>query len=241
MKIHDLPDPVTASKADWSIADTCISFTPNSASRDAKNKCQSSILKQFGQGYVLEYITQGFEHPNPGYEDDADYKADRERHEVFGGALVAVHRLQHSSLPLSTIYGAERYKHIQDMWARGGRRFRWDVAFPIVESYDIKDKPKAKTVFGQGLYETLYKRSSNGLRRLTDAHRVAIASLDIEPREVVPNRYIADDAADEREMLNKLYRDFGAHEVFRSALEGMTEDRKVKFRHRSVAALREQE
>ena len=61
MKIQDLPAPVTASKADWSIATTCLSFTPTNGSLAAKSQCQSRILKQFGRGYVLEYITEGIE------------------------------------------------------------------------------------------------------------------------------------------------------------------------------------
>src|SRR5262249_55864930 len=92
VRIRDLSDPVTASKADWSLARECLSFTPTSDSRDAANKCQSAVLKQIGRGYVLEYITKGMERPNPGFEDDDGYKESRRQHEIIAGTLQAVHR-----------------------------------------------------------------------------------------------------------------------------------------------------
>lgn len=55
--IHDLPNPVTAAKADWLVADHWVGFTPSEGSTAARAQCQSTIAKQFGNGYVLEYIT----------------------------------------------------------------------------------------------------------------------------------------------------------------------------------------
>lgn len=136
MKIRDLPAPVTASKADWLAGTTWLGFTPTEDDLTARNKCQSTIQRQFGNGYVLEYITEQFSEPNPGFESEPAYLAEREAHRALAGRLIAVHKLRTTSRPLETILGAEEFKKLQDMWAQGGKRYRWSVAFPIVESYD---------------------------------------------------------------------------------------------------------
>lgn len=68
MKISDLPYPVTACKADWIPGDTWLGFTPTGEGSDAHAKCQNVVQKQFGSGYVLEYVTKQLEKPNVGYE-----------------------------------------------------------------------------------------------------------------------------------------------------------------------------
>src|SRR5262245_18389420 len=115
MIMSDLPAPVTASKADWSVVTTCLSFTPTDGSLPAKSTCQSRILKQYGRGCVLAYITEGIETPNAGCEIDEDYREERRRHKDDAGTLQAVHRLQYSSLPLRTILGEEKYECTQDL------------------------------------------------------------------------------------------------------------------------------
>jgi 5-methylcytosine-specific restriction protein A len=67
------------------------------------------------------------------------------------------------------------------MWAQDGNRYRWSVAFPIVETYRIIGRPKAKAVLGDTLYRHLYQRSSATLRVLNDDERTAVASLQLEP------------------------------------------------------------
>jgi 5-methylcytosine-specific restriction protein A len=66
MKVRDLPGPVTASKADWLPGTTWIGFTPTDGGLTARNKCQSPIQRQFGSGYVIEYVTEKSDKPNAG-------------------------------------------------------------------------------------------------------------------------------------------------------------------------------
>src|SRR4051812_38023762 len=163
LKIKDLAAPVTASKADWLTSTDCMSFTPFEGGLQAHNQCQSTINRQFGNGYVLEYITEQFSEPNPGFETDPNYLAEREAHRDVAGRLIAVHRLRATTKPLAAFVGPKKYERLQDMWAQDGRRWRWSVAFPIKESYDIIEKPKAKAVF-QDAYRRLYGRPSAILR-----------------------------------------------------------------------------
>lgn len=78
----------------------------------------------------------------------------------LAGRLVAVHKLRTTARNLETIIGEDDFTRLQDMWAQDGGRYRWSVAFPIVESYRIVGRPKAKTVLGDALYRRLYQRSS---------------------------------------------------------------------------------
>src|SRR5262245_8137881 len=141
MRVSDLPTPVTASKAHWQPATTWLGFTPLDGDLSAHNQCQSTVQKQFGNGYVLEYITKGISKPNPGYEQHPDYLAEVRRHEELGGRLTAIHRLRTTSRRLESILGPAEFKQLQDMWAQDRKRCRWSVAFPIVESYEIVGKP----------------------------------------------------------------------------------------------------
>lgn len=181
MKIKDLPAPVTASKGDWLPATTWIGFTPTDGDLESRAKCQSTIQRQFGNGYVIEYITEAFQKPNPGFESHPIYLADREAHENRAGRFISVHKLRYSSRKLETILGPESYGTLQDMWAQGGKRFRWSVAFPIVQSFRINDDRKAKEILGSGAYMRLFAHSSATLRPLNDEERILISELEIEP------------------------------------------------------------
>lgn len=154
-------------------------FTPTEDDLTARNKCQSTIQRQFGRGYVIEYITEQFSEPNSGFENDPAYLAERDAHRALAGRLIAVHKLRTTARSLETILGEEEFKRLQDMWAQGGKRYRWSVAFPIVESYEIVGRPKAKNVLGEAAYRRLYQRSSATLRTLTDDERLLIADLEL--------------------------------------------------------------
>ncbi|WP_367715119.1 HNH endonuclease [Nitratireductor sp. GISD-1A_MAKvit] len=234
MKIKDLPAPVTASKADWLPGTTWLGFTPTDGDLGSRNKCQSTIQRQFGSGYVIEYITETFQKPNDGFENDPQYIADREAHKERAGRLIAVHKLRTTSRSLETILGPEEFKLLQDMWAQEGKRFRWSVAFPIVESYRIKDPRKAKEIFGPDAYARLYAHSSATLRPLRAAEQHLIAELEIE-RVDTKNSWIGIEdefALAERSEINPdteraIGRDLGA-------LEGMEAERLVKVKRRAA-------
>lgn len=180
MQISDLPAQVTASKADWQAASTWLGFTPSGDDLNAYNQCQSTVQRQFRNGYVLEYITKTISKPNPGFENHPDYLDERRRHEELAGRLVAVHRLRYSSRRLQELLGPEEFKHLQDMWAQDGKRCRWSVAFPIVESYKIVGMPFADQVFSPTDYVNLYQRPSAVLRELSNVQRDAVAALELE-------------------------------------------------------------
>jgi 5-methylcytosine-specific restriction protein A len=133
-RIAELPAPVTAAKADWLVASSWIGFTPPSEASDAAAQCSATINRQFGTGYVLEYITRNFGKPNPGFASGS------------AGRLVAVHRLRASARPWRAILGDADFERMQDMWSEGAGRKRWSVAFPIIESYEIATKPRASSV-----------------------------------------------------------------------------------------------
>jgi 5-methylcytosine-specific restriction protein A len=204
MKVTDLAAPVTASKADWLAATTWMGFTPGGDGPNAQSSCQSSIRRQFGNGYVLEYITEQFSEPNTGFGSDPDYLAERAAHAELAGRLIAIHKLRATSRPLEAIVGPEAFKRTQDMWATDGKRWRWSVAFPIVESFDIAERPKARDVFGEDSYRFLYRYPSAGLRSLLDEHRSALMELELVRRNAANARIGVEDEFElaERSQIN---------------------------------------
>jgi 5-methylcytosine-specific restriction protein A len=236
LKIRDLPAPITASKADWLAATTWIGFSPPSDDLQSRNDCSRTIQRQFGKGYIIEYITEQFSQPNPGFENDPDYLAEREAHKEQAGRFIGVHRLRYSSRPLEAILGADGYKKLQDMWAQGGKRWRWSVAFSIIESYRIVGQPKAKEVLGDAGYRRLFAHSSATLRPLNDDERATLADLDLEP-VVAGNAWIAIEDEFQNAEAYPL-TPFGMRDMQRdlpdSALEGMTDERRAKVRKRAA-------
>jgi 5-methylcytosine-specific restriction enzyme A len=113
MQVRDLPDPVTASKADWLPGTTWIGFTPQGRGPGAEAQCQATVKRQFGNGYVIERVTQSFGVPNPAFADDPLMKEDRERHDKLRDRLVAVHRLRPSARPLVEIIGQTEFDRLQ--------------------------------------------------------------------------------------------------------------------------------
>ena len=235
MLIRDLPRPVTASKADWLPGTTWLGFTPQGQGPGATAQCQSTVQGQFGNGYVLERITQSFGDPNPGFENDPLVARDRAAHEELKDRLVAVHRLRHSMRSLVEIIGREEYERLQDVWSGDTARRRWSVAFPIVESYEIVGKPRAKDVFPPEVFRRLYQTQSATLRPLDDGARAAIAGLSIKQSNA-PNAWIAiEDECAAAELLPlppEIERRIGQDLV--GALEGETEERRVRITKRAA-------
>ena len=235
MKIKDLPNPVTASKADWLPGTTWLGFTPQGTGPNAASQCASTVQKQFGEGYVLERITQSFGEPNPGFESDPRIMEERKVHAEVKDGLVAVHKLRHSMRPLEQMIGKDEYECLQDMWSADKARRRWSVAFPIIETYEIVGAPKAKKVFPPDVYRRLYQTQSATLRILDDEARKAIADLEIEWKDA-PNAWIAIEdefgmaerstfsRRDERQIKKDLVK----------ALEGETEERRTKITRRAT-------
>ncbi len=234
--IADLPAPVTAAKSDWLIASHWIGFTPLGDGPGAAGQCQATIVAQAANGYVIEYITGTFGMPNPAFVADPRYLTERAEHAAVAGRLVAVHRLQPSSLPLKTILGEADFNRIQDMWDENGRRQRWSVAFPIVESYDIPTRPLARDVLGPEAMVRVFAHPSATLRPLNDEERRRIAALPLSIRST-SNAWIgiqaeiaaADGSEIDARCIKAINDDLGA-----SAIEGMTVDQWAKVRLRAA-------
>lgn len=236
IKVKDLPAPINAAKADWLAGTTWIGFTPKTDSQDTRNKCTKTIQRQAGGGYIIEYIVETAEKPNPGFENDPDYLAERQSHKEQAGRLIAVHKLRYSSRSLATILGPTEFQRLQDMWAQGESRWRWSVAFPIVETYKIIGQPKAKDVLGEVGYRRLFAHSSATLRPLNEAERASLADLDLEPL-IAENAWIAIEDefqnAEAYPLTPSGVRDM-RRDLPDSALEGMTEERRAKVRKRAA-------
>lgn len=235
MLVRDLRDPVVASKADWLPGTTWIGFTPQGKGPRAKQQCESAIQKQMGTGYILERVTQSFEEPNPGYADDPQVVRDRTEHEQLKDRLIAIHRLRHTMRPLEDIIGKPQYDRLQDIWSSDSERRRWSVAFPIVETYEITGRPKARDVFPSHVFRRIYQTQSATLRALDDEARAAIADLHIEPQHA-PNAWmvvedelaIADSSDVPEDCLRNMKQDLA------SAPEGMTGERWGRFVRRAA-------
>jgi hypothetical protein len=182
VQISDLPAPVTAAKAHWVAGEGSLSFTPTDPSTNAMARCASAVVRQAANGYVLDYVTSGIETPNDGYENDPEYLRALQEHESVAGKLIAVHRLRPGNgRSLRQIMGDAEYEKLQNMWARGGNRCRWAVAFPIVETFDIPSQPDAAEIFGRESYLRLFAHPTNLLRPLTADERAKLVDLTITP------------------------------------------------------------
>jgi 5-methylcytosine-specific restriction protein A len=236
MLVKDLSAPVTASKADWLLATTWLGFSPSSGGLKARAQCQTTVKRQFGDGYVLEYITKSFGSPNAGFEADPIYLQEMQQHELVAGRLIAIHKLLPDFRPLDRLVGPEEYARIQDMWSKTSDRVRWSVAFPIVESYEILGKPLARDVFGDRSYRRLYHRQSATLRELNSDERASLADLQIS-RLPALNEWIAIEGefakADRSEIDPKLLADI-SRDLSDKALEGFSTEQLAKIRRRAA-------
>jgi len=236
MRIKDLSAPITAAKADWLPGTHWLGFTPKGASGNAREQCRATINSQINGGYVIEYVTLKFDDPNAGFESNPRYLAEKAAHKEVAGKLLAVHRLWPSSRPLKAIVGDQEFKELQDMWADGEKRYRWSVAFPIVESFALVPPRYANEVLSRQAMIRLFAHPSGTLRPLNDDERQQIAELEIEARPTV-NAWIG--IADEAKMAEQSEINAGTTRLINAdmalaALEGMTEEQKVLIRKRAA-------
>jgi 5-methylcytosine-specific restriction protein A len=122
------------------------------------------------------------------------------------------------------------------MWAQAGKRYRWSVAFPIVETFEVVGKPKAKSVLGEEAYRRLYQRSSATLRELNASERELVGSLDLRPLSAV-NAHIAIEDDFEKARLSEIDRRVEKlieEDLGRGALEGMSEERRANVKRRAA-------
>lgn len=155
-------------------------FTPGGDNPESIRRTETTVLEQMNGGYILEYITESYGVPNPGFENSETYLSEKAAHEKIAGCLTAIHRLEPTGRRLKNFVSKEEFEKIQDMWAKPGERHRWMSAFPVVESYEIVGRPSAKEVFGIDRYHRLFRKRNSKLRILEDIDRQLIAGLEIK-------------------------------------------------------------
>ncbi len=234
MLVSDLKWPITAIKLDWIPATTWMGFTPSKDDLLGRNRCTQTVLSQYRNGYVIEYITISLQSPNSGFERDPDYVRGRQIQEAYKGRFTAIHKLKTSSRPLEEIIGEKDFNKLQDVWAKGRKRCRWSVAFPIVESYEIKQKPLVKELLGEGLYKEFIGQTAT-LRAIDDRVRECLRTLEIE-QIAAPNDWI--DFEDEIRSASQSFINEGVQRLINrdlvGALEGQAEERKQLLRKRAA-------
>lgn len=236
MKIKDLTLPIVAAKSDWLAAEHWIGFTPAQDTPSARAQCISTIARQARGGYVIEYITRTFGEPNAGYENDPLYRAEHAAHAKIAGRLIGVHRLRPAARSLLEIVGETDFKRLQDMWATDGKRYRWSVAFPIVESYAVVDPPKASDVFGKERMQRIFGHPSATLRPLQEIEAGLLAELEIRPIATASAWILIEDeiAMAEGSQIDSRIQRLINEDLNATALEGMTEEQKLKVRKRAA-------
>lgn len=236
MIISDLSQPVVASKADWISASTWLGFTPTNGTTESRAKCQTTIQRQMVRGYILEYITETAAKPNSGFEKDSRYLEEQVQHQQNRGRFLAVHKLRHTSRSLNQILGEEEFSRIQDMWAQGSNRWRWSVAFPIIESFEIIEKPKARDILTTESYRRLFAHSSATLRPMNDTECAQLCKLEIR-RIPAENAWIAIEdemGAVDASKITARSLQLMRQDLDLTALEGESEERKGRIKKRAA-------
>ena len=145
-------------------------------------------------------------------------------------------QLRPTARSLIDIVGPDEFKELQDRWAQNGQRHRWSVAFPIIESYEVLGKPKAKAVLGEKAYQRLFGHSSATLRPLNDEERKLISGLEIEARPT-SNAWIGivdEFPAAEHSEVSRKNEQLVGRDLGESGPEGMTTERWAKVRRRAA-------
>lgn len=241
MRVRDLSAPVTAAKVDWLPGESpngahWMGFTPLGDSPAAVSQCQAVISRQADNGYILEYVTLTFGQPNSEFDNDPRLQRERELHESLAGKLVAIHRLHPVAERAVNIVGAEEYEYLQRVWAKENRRYRWAVAFRIVETFEIVGTPRADDVFDRSSLQHWRNHSSGTLRSLNDADRTALSELELTRRYLEIDWKVIDDdlvKAGLSEIPSVITRNLD-RDYPPSALEGLTEEQKTKVRKRNA-------
>jgi len=125
---------------------------------------------------------------------------------------------------------------MQDVWAQRNKRVRWSVAFPIIESYRIINPPLIKDILSEASYKSLIQRSSATLRVLSSEEKDAISKLEIVKIETRNSWIEIEDEIRNAELseINPDVFDLIAADFPATALEGETEERKLKIKKRAA-------
>lgn len=238
MKIKDLSAPVTVAKTDWLCRKSWIGFTPAKDTLESRNKCENSINKLISNGYIIEYVTKKFRNPNRKFLDERQYLHARMFHKCNAGRFIAVHKLNPVSEKLSNILSCKEYRALQNIWSQEGKKYRWSVAFRVVESYEIVGKPLAEDILGTDIYRRLFQHASKSLRLIDDEVRKPLGELTLNMQACSTDiwQMIAkdiDDKATQPMKVAKHLHQMIDRDLALLALEGHSNERLTMIRKRS--------
>jgi 5-methylcytosine-specific restriction enzyme A len=240
MRIGNLPHRVSSVKGHWTPVfpdrsaaaknDGWVGFTPSKDAAASRGQLRSTVGRQMGHGYVLEYVS--ISQPNPNPNSPRLTPEERELHAKAAGSLTAVFKLGNRPAHTREYIGDKEYGDIQDRWDQQGHRVRWSEAYPIIEAWEITGWPKARDVLGLEAAARRCEMLAQGLKVLDDDDRAKLAHLDIVPIDLPADglaaRYFVELAQQNNE-LNGVPRAALTHEgrllsEDYSAVEGMPKD-----------------
>jgi 5-methylcytosine-specific restriction enzyme A len=179
--------PYLGRKGNWkpefpdasSKTDGWIGFTPRKDDLSSRTSLQNTIMKQVGNGYVLEYVRLTEPKVNAGGRPLIEQE--RDQWERAKGALTAAYRITGDAEHTRDMLGTKEYDDIQDRWDEHGDRRRWSVAFFITEAWSIVGWPKARDILGPNVAHDKCEQMSGYIKPLDDEDRAKLEYLEITP------------------------------------------------------------
>jgi len=252
MRISELPNLVVGVKkqlfpefASPSTIHGWLGFTPARDNTASRAKLRSTVTRQMGAGYVMEYIP--LTRPAPKLGSPPLTEDEKELHAKSAGALTAVFKLASRPVHAIKVVGRENYDGLQRRWDRNGAGTRWSEAFPILEAWQIEGWPKARDVLGPEAAGRLCEIQSRVLTILHDSDRQKVADLEISPIDLPATGLAAQHFIDLEMKTNsdqnrppealssearQLYADY-------TAIEGITKEARTRYALRDRHLARE--
>ncbi len=246
MRISDLPHRVSAVKGHWnpefpdraSDIDGWVGFTPSRDTPSSREGLRSTVNRQMGHGYVLEYVLISLPPLNPkGRPLTLEEKA---LHARAAGSLTAVFKLANRPVHAHDLIRPEQYDDLQNRWDQRGDRARWSEAYPIIEAWEITGWPKARGILGPEASRHRCETLALTLKVLDEGDRAKLADLELSPIDLPADGLAARHFIDLAQLTNKergirtegltpedrpLYEDY-------SAIEGVTKEMRVRLAQR---------
>jgi len=159
--------------------DGWIGFTPRKDDLSSRTSLQNTIMKQVGNGYVLEYIR--LTPPKVNTRGRPLTKLERDQWQRAKGSLTAAYRIAGYSEHARDMLGTKEYDDVQDRWDDHGHRKRWSVAFLITEAWNVVGWPKARDILGPSVAKEKCEQMSGYIKPLDAEDRAKLEHLEITP------------------------------------------------------------
>lgn len=246
MHIGDLPHAVSAVKGHWnpefpdrsSEVDSWVGFTPSRDDLTSRQQLRSTVNRQMGHGYVLEYVSISL--PPPNSNSRPLEPKEKVLHAKAAGALTAVFKLANRPVHALQLIQPQEYDDLQNRWDLRGDRARWSEAYPIIEAWEITGWPKARDVLGLEAAARRCEMQSQVLKVLADEDRAKLAHLELVPINMPVDGLAARHFIELSHLTNK-ERGIGIDALMKedrllyddySAIEGITKERRVRLAQR---------